>query len=417
MKQNSTQGALADITVVDLTQMLSGPYATMMLADHGARVIKIEPPDGDMTRRIGIRTGDNPALNLGAYFQSINRNKLSVCLDLKSAAGVAALKRLVGHADVVVENYRCGVMDRLGLGYEVLHQVNPKLVYGALRGFGDNRTGASGYLDWPAFDVVSQAMGGLMSITGPSAEQPTKAGPGVGDIVPGVMLAFGILAAVHHARRTGSGQFVDVAMTDAVLSLCERIVWQHSVDGRISEAEGNHHPFFCPFGIFPASNGFVALAADSDKFFAPLCQQLDVPQLASDPRFTTTELRAKNRGMLIPLLEVVTARFTKSELSARLGGRVPYGPVMNVADIVQDSHFKSRDMLAEVPVPGARPLQIAGVPVKLSVTPGAVRARGPLLGEHTRACLLEAGMSAEEVAPLLEAQARRKARKVEPTHE
>jgi len=417
MKPSGTHGALSDITVIDLTQMLSGPYATMMLADHGARVIKVEPPDGDMTRRIGVRSDDNPALNLGAYFQSINRNKLSVCLDLKTAAGVAALKRLVVGADVVVENYRCGVMDRLGLGYEVLRNVNPRLVYGALRGFGDNRTGASSYIDWPAFDVVSQAMGGLMSITGPSPEQPTKAGPGVGDIVPGVMLAFGILAAVHHARRTGSGQFVDVAMTDAVLGLCERIVWQHSVDGRISEAEGNHHPFFCPFGIFPAASGFVALAADSDRFFGPLCRALGAPQLASDPRFATTELRSKNRNQLIPVLEAITAQFSKSELSARLGGKVPYGPVMNVEDIVNDRHFKSRDMLTDVPVPGSRPLQIAGVPVKLSVTPGGVRERGPLLGEHTRACLLEAGMTAEEVAPLLEAQARRKARKVERTHE
>jgi crotonobetainyl-CoA:carnitine CoA-transferase CaiB-like acyl-CoA transferase len=199
MKQDANRGALSDITVIDLTQMLSGPYATMMLADHGARVIKVEPPDGDMTRRIGVRRDDNPALNLGAYFQSINRNKLSVCLDLKTAAGVAALKRLVSGADVIVENYRCGVMDRLGLGYEVLRDVNPRLVYGALRGFGDNRTGASSYIDWPAFDVVSQAMGGLMSITGPSPEQPTKAGPGVGDIVPGV-------SAPHHRRPPQPGK-------------------------------------------------------------------------------------------------------------------------------------------------------------------------------------------------------------------
>jgi len=400
MKPDDGQGALADVTVVDLTQMLSGPYATMMLADHGARVIKIEPPEGDMTRRIGIRADDNPALGLGAYFQSINRNKQSVCLDLKSTKGVAAFKRLIGMADVVVENFRCGVMDRLGLGYEVLHAVNPQLVYGALRGFGDNRTGATPYLDWPAFDVVSQAMGGLMSITGPSPKQPTKSGPGVGDIVPGIMLAFGILAAVHHARRTGRGQFVDVAMTDAVLGLCERIIWQHSVDGRISEAEGNHHPFFCPFGVFAAADGFVAIAADSDRFYGPLCRQLEAEQLLSDPLFATAELRSANRRDLIPRLEAVTSVFSKHELSARLGGRVPFGPVMNVQDIVRDPHFKLRGMLADVAVPGSRPLQVAGVPVKLSATPGAVRSRGPLLGEHTRACLLEAGMTPADIAPL-----------------
>lgn len=401
MPGRERKGALSDITVLDLTQLLSGPYATMMLADHGARVIKIEPPEGDMTRRIGYRGKADQRLALGAYFQSINRNKESVCLDLKSADGVAAFKRLVAKADVVVENYRYGVMERLGLGYETLQEINPRLVYGALRGFGDSRTGASPYLAWPAFDVISQAMGGLMSITGPSPAQPTKTGPGVGDIVPGIMLAFGVLAAVHHARRTGQGQFVDVAMADAVLALCERIVWQHSVDGRVSEAEGNHHPFFCPFGIFPAADGFVALAADSDRFFGPLCQALGADKLARDPRFATAELRAANRTELIPLVESATSGYKRSELSLRLGGLVPFGPVMNIADIARDPHFAARGMLAEVPVPGSRPLQIAGVPVKLSQTPGEVQYGGPLLGEHTRACLSEVGMTTAEIDRLL----------------
>lgn len=403
MEAYERQGALTDVTVVDLTQLLSGPYATMMLADHGARVIKIEPPSGDLTRRIGFRGKSDQDAALGAYFQSINRNKESVCLDLKSEEGVAAFKRLVRKADVVVENFRQGVMERLGIGYEVLRDINPRLVYGALRGFGDPRTGTSPYTDWPAFDVVSQAMGGFMSITGPNPDQPTKAGPGIGDIVPGIMLAFGVLAAVHHARRTGRGQFVDVAMADAVLALCERIVWQHSVDGRISEAEGNHHPFFCPFGIFPAADGFVSLAADSDRFFAPLCRALAVERLAEDPRFNSAELRSRNRLVLIPLLESATAGFLKHELTRRLGGLVPYGPVMNMADIARNPHFAARDMLATVPVPGSGPLQVAGVPVKLSGTPGGVRRRGPLLGEHTRACLGEIGMSLDEIDRLVAA--------------
>jgi crotonobetainyl-CoA:carnitine CoA-transferase CaiB-like acyl-CoA transferase len=401
LSMGSRSGALADVTVVDLTQMLSGPYATMMLADHGARVIKVEPPEGDMTRRIGFRGKADQEAALGAYFQSINRNKESVCLDLKSKSGIAALKRLIEKADVIVENYRHGVMERFGLGFEVLREINPRLVYGALRGFGDSRTGVSPYQEWPAFDVISQAMGGLMSITGPNPNQPTKAGPGVGDIVPGVMLAFGILAAVHHARRSGKGQFVDVAMTDAVLALCERIVWQHSVDGRVSMAEGNHHPFFCPFGIFPAADGFVAIAADSDRFFGPLCRALDAARLTEDVRFRSPDLRGKNRAELIALLEAVTAGYTRSELRRRLGGMVPFGPVMDIADIARDSHFAVRGMLAEVPVPGSGPLQVAGVPVKLSETPGGVHTRGPLLGEHTRSCLSEVGMSADEIDRLV----------------
>ena len=217
-------GALQDLRIIDLTQMLAGPYGTMMLADHGAQVIKIEPPEGDMTRKAGPFREDDAQKVLGGYFQSVDRNKLSVCLDLKTQGGRAAFKVLVRDADAVTENFRAGVMERLGVGYEVLRDINPRIVYGALRGFGDTRTGASPYVDWPAFDVVAQAMGGIMAITGPDGRTPTKVGPGVGDIIPGMMLAFGVLAAVHHARRTGQGQFVDVSMVDAVLAVCERTI-------------------------------------------------------------------------------------------------------------------------------------------------------------------------------------------------
>ena len=250
-------GALGDVRIIDLTQMLAGPYGSMVLADHGASVIKVEPPGGDMCRHTGPYRSDDTTRALGAYFQSIDRNKKSVCLDLKTADGRDALKALVRDADAIMESFRAGVMDRLGLGYEVLRAINPRLVYGALRGFGDQRTGASPYVEWPAYDVVAQAMGGMMAVTGPDANTPTKVGPGIGDIVPGMMLAFGVLAAIHHARRTGAGQFVDVSMVDAMLAICERSVWQHSVQGQIAGPEGNHHPFLCPFGMFPASDGHV----------------------------------------------------------------------------------------------------------------------------------------------------------------
>lgn len=395
-------GSLSDIRIIDLTQMLAGPYGTMILADHGAQVIKVEAPDGDMTRTAGPYRKSDTKRSLGGYFQSINRNKRSVCLDLKKEEGRAAFLKLVAGADAVTENFRAGVMERLGLGYEVLRKVNPRLVYGALRGFGDKRTGTSPYVDWPAFDVVAQAMGGIMAITGADPATPTKVGPGVGDIIPGIMLAFGVLAAVHHARRTGEGQFVDVAMTDAVLAVCERMIYQHSVLGLTPGPEGNHHPFIVPFGIFPASDGFVTIAAQQPAFFATLCELLDAPHISGDPRFVSSETRNKHRRDLIAVLSEHTRRFTKAELIARLGGRIPFGPVMNIAEIADDPHFAAREMIVPVEQTGAEgPIRVAGVPIKMTRTPGGVRRRAPLLGEDTLARLREAGLSEDEIATLI----------------
>lgn len=395
-------GALGDIRVLDLTQMLAGPYATMILADHGAEVIKIESPDGDMTRTAGGAA--SPAGTdrvLQGYFQSIDRNKESVVLDLKSAAGREAFLRMVEGADAVVENFRAGVMDRLGLSYETLRAINPRLVYGTLRGFGDPRTGASPYQQWPAFDVVAQAMGGIMAITGPDAATPTKVGPGVGDIVPGMMLAFGVLAAIHHARRSGAGQFVDVAMTDAVLAVCERMVWQHSTGGLVSGPEGNHHPFLCPFGMFPASDGFVTLAVHIDGFFAEFCRRVGAPELLDDPKLATRAARTENRHHVIAMVSQHTRRFSKAELMGRLGGHLPFGPVWNIVEIRSDPHFIAREMIVAVDEPGHPPVEIAGVPIKLSETPGGVRRRAPYLGEQTRARLLEAGLTPDEIDNLI----------------
>ncbi|PKP72050.1 MAG: CoA transferase [Alphaproteobacteria bacterium HGW-Alphaproteobacteria-5] len=396
-------GALSDIRILDLTQMLAGPYATMMLADHGAEVIKIEGMGGDITRLAGPFAGDDRQQTHGGYFQSVNRNKQSVCLNLKAEAGHAAFLELVKTADVVVENFRHGVMDRLGLSYESLRAANPALVYGALRGFGDRRTGASPYADWPAFDVVAQAMGGIMGITGPDARAPTKVGPGVGDIIPGMMLSFGILAAVHHARRTGQGQFVDVSMVDSVLATCERMIYQYSVQGRVAEPEGNHHPFICPFGMFPASDGFITIAAPQDSFFATLCEKIGAPHLLDDARFATAGERVANKAELIGLLSGLTSAFTKAELSERLGGLIPFGPVLRMDEIEADRHFAIREMLVEVEQPGsAHKTRIAGVPLKMTGTPGAVRRRGPYLGEDTVAVLARAGLGGDEIQRLLD---------------
>jgi crotonobetainyl-CoA:carnitine CoA-transferase CaiB-like acyl-CoA transferase len=399
-------GALRDIRILDLTQMLAGPFATMMLGDHGAEVIKIEPPDGDMTRRVGPYRRDDGARILGGYFQSINRNKLSVALDLKAPEGRAAMLKLVASADAVVENFRGGVMERLGLGYEVLREVNPRLVYGCIRGFGDERTGASPYRDWPAFDVVAQAMGGIMAITGPDAETPMKVGPGVGDIFPGVLLAFGVLAAIHNARRTGQGQFVDVAMVDSVLALCERTIYQHSVLDEIAKPEGNAHPLLVPFGMFPASDGFIALGAHDQSFFNTLCSALGARDILDDPRYATVDSRLAHRDALIAALGAYTSRFTKAELSERLGGRMPFGPVMNIIDILDDPHFAVRDMIVPIEQPGCEaPVNIAGVPIKMTETPGGVFRRSPLLGEDTLRLLHDAGLSEAEIRLLIDTRA------------
>jgi crotonobetainyl-CoA:carnitine CoA-transferase CaiB-like acyl-CoA transferase len=405
--ENIPFGALADLKIIDLTQMLAGPYGTMMLADHGALVIKVEPPEGEQTRGMGPFLADDTEQVLGAYFQSVNRNKRSVCLDLKTEAGRDAFKALVAGADAVVENFRGGVMDRLGLGFEELRKINPRLVYGALRGFGDRRTSASPYVDWPAYDVVAQAMGGIMAITGPDPDTPTKVGPGVGDLVPGLMLAFGVLAAIHRARQTGEGQFVDVSMLDAILSICERTVWQHSVEGLTPAPEGNHHPMIAPFGMFPATDGFVTVAAHQDSFFAVFCRQIDAPDLAADPRFSSIDGRRKNRRELIAEASERTRRFSKAELMARLGGQVPFGPVLNMAEIARDPHFAAREMIVEIDQPGASKIAVAGVPIKLTETPGQVARRSPMLGEDTYRFLSEAGLSDEQIEMLSQARDRR----------
>lgn len=399
------KGALDGLVVIDLTQMLAGPYSTMMLADQGARVIKVEPPGGENTRKAGPRAAGALGIEqggYGAYFASVNRNKESIVLDLKDAAGKAALLRLLDQADVVVENFRSGVMERLGLSYEALAERCPKLVYATLRGFGDPRTGLSPYAEWPAYDPVAQAMGGIMGITGPVAGgAPTKIGPGVGDIVPGMFLAFGIASACWRAQRTGRGQFVDVAMTDAVLALCERIVFQYSVTGHAPGPEGNGHPLLCPFGLFPASDGWVSLGVPNDRFWVPLMQKMGRPDLAVDASYRSNEFRVARRAEVEALVADWTRQHTRAELTALLGGDIPFAPVYSAADVFADPHYRARDMLVETEFPGAaNPLVLAGTPVKMTETPGAVRKRAPLVGEHSERVLSEFGFNAAEVDAL-----------------
>lgn len=384
-------GVLDGVKVIDLTQMLAGPYATMLLADHGADVVKIEPPGGDMSRALGPFFPEDRDRRQGGYFHSINRNKRSVVLDLKDAGDRDVFRALAAKADVVVENYRVGVMERLGLSWETLHAANPRLVYAALRGFGDPRTGESPYATWPAFDIVAQAMGGFMSITGPGT--PMKAGPGIGDIIPGILCAFGIVAAVRHAERTGEGQFLDVAMYDTMLAVCERIVYQQSMAGVVPRAEGNDHPLACPFSIYPATDGWVAIACPLDAQWVLLARLIGRDDLAGDPRLSANLDRVRHVDEVREALSAWTSTRTKLEIAAVLGGQVPFGPVNDVTDVIADPHIAARDMLASVELPGVgRETLLAGTPLHFTATPGGVRAPGPELGAHTAEVLGEYGL-------------------------
>ena len=388
-------GPLADLRILDLTQALAGPFCTMLLADLGADVIKVEPPQGDMARYLGPHPGDRGTCHYGGYFASINRNKRSIVVDLKSAAGRDTFLQLVDTVDALVENARVGVMDRLGIGYETLRARHQRLVYAAIRGFGDPRTGASPYADWPAFDIVAQSMGGLVGTTGPKGSRGMPCGASVGDLFPGALAALGVVSAVHAARRTGTGQFLDVAMYDAVLSLCENIVYKYAVDGRVEHPKGFGHPALSPFDVYDTQDGAAAIAAPTDSHWAALCEIIGRPELVGDERCSNVFRRVEHRDFVDALIREWTSRHTTREVVDTLARRVPVGPVNTAADIFADPHVKVRGMLVEVEQPGNnRPITLAGSPIKLTGTPSGVYRRPPNIGEHTEEILAEAAAMA-----------------------
>ncbi len=376
------RGPLTDVRVVDLTAALAGPFATMLLADLGADVIKVEPPAGDFTRSGGPFTKGDTERHYGGYFASVNRSKRSIVLDLKQEADRDTLRDLVRDADVVVENFRVGVLDGLGLGYEALAELNPRLVYGAVRGFGDPRTGESPYADWPAFDVIAQAMSGLVATTGEPGTFGTRVGPSVGDTYPATLLALGIVAAVHEARRTGQGQFVDVAMYDALVALCEETVYRWSYWGRHDHPHGNMHPIHIPFGLFSTSDGAVAMAAPTNHW-PVLCRIMGREDLIDDERTRDNRARNANRELVMGVVEGWLAARTTAEVLEALGGRVPVGPVNSNEMLFDDPHLEAREMLVALETPGGeRPTVFANSPIKLTRTPSGVSRRAPLLDEH-----------------------------------
>ena len=399
---NQRSGPLAGITIIDCTMALAGPFGTALLADLGANVIKVEPPHGDMSRSTPPLPPDyapataheRKGVDYGGYFASINRNKRSIVLNFKAAEDREVLLKLCEQADAVVENMRVGVMDRLGVGYEVIRARNPKIVYGAIRGFGDPRTGESPYSDWPAYDIVAQSMSGHAHITGPSEGGGYPSGVSVGDIYPGTLMALGLVSAVHHARETGVGQFMDVGMYDAMLAFSETVIANYGFNKTELGPRDKHHPNLMPFGIFPALDGGVAIAAPGPGHWAELCEIMQRPDLLSDVRTKNTYVRKRNQEYVEAQISAWTASRTKSQLVELLGGRVPCGPVNTAADIFADPHVAAREMISRYQLPGDNPeVAIVGSPIKYTQTPTGLYQPPPRLGEHTDEVLEEFGIT------------------------
>tara|TARA_Y100001970_G_scaffold293860_1_gene443994 strand:- start:63386 stop:64585 length:1200 start_codon:yes stop_codon:yes gene_type:complete len=386
----SPTGPLQGIRVLDCTQAIAGPWSTMMLGDLGADVIKIEAPRGDLQRPMAPYTREDQERSYGGSFSTYNRNKRGVVLDFTNEVDRAKFLELVDSADAVVENMRAGVMDGLGIGWETLRERNPRLVYGAIRGFGDPRTGESPYAEWPAYDVIAQAMGGLVSQNGNGPENRIQVGPFIGDIYPGTIGAMGVLAALFHAQRTGEGQFVDVAMVDSIMALAEMGVMRYSYLGRPdTPPSGNRNDFAVPFDVFETKDGSMAIAAPTDHHWKELAEAMGHPEWALDEDKATIRARVLNREPLDKAMTEWAQERTNQEILDLIGGKVPCGPVNLPGDLFSDEHVQARQMLVAVDQPSGRPVVQVASPIKMTRTPTGIHRRAPRLGEHTDEVLSE----------------------------
>lgn len=394
--------ALQGIRIIGLSHVLAGPTATMLLADLGAEVIHIEPPQGDDAREFGPYTG-KVAKNHSAYFASLNRNKKSLVLDLKQEKGKEILRRLIKISDVIVDNFRPDTMSKLGFGWEKVRAINPALIYASISGFG--RDTPPEYASRPAYDMVAQAYSGLMSITGPEDGAPCRVGSSVGDIFAGHQAAIGILAALIYRAKTGRGQFYDGSMVDGLFSVLENAVVQYTVGGKIPGPLGSAHSSIAPFQSFRTRDSWIVIAIGNDKLWTGFCVVIGREDLIKDSRFKTNLLRARNRKALIETLESETTKRTTKDWSKIFDREtIAYSPINNIRQICEDPCIRHRKMLVEIDQPQMGRIKIVGSPLRLSATPGEVYAPAPLMGEHSAEILKNLlKYSDEEVTALAEA--------------
>lgn len=398
-----TQLALEHITVLDLTHMLSGPYGTMLLADLGARTIKVEPPGaGEGTRRLLEHDPENSRDGMGAYFLTLNRNKQSVCVDLKTEAGLAVFMDLVRHADVVFDNFSVGVTARLGIDHAALAKVNPRIITCSVTGFGE--TGPD--TQRPAFDQVVQAMGGGMSITGTPETGPMRAGIPIGDLGGGVFGALGVLAAIAERERTGRGRHVDVSMLDVQISLLNYMATMYLLSGQVPQGIGNGHFVHVPYNAYPTADGHVIVACIGDPFFERFAECLDLPELRN-PEYRQQPVRFAARARIDEAVGAEMRKHGTAYWLERLqAARIPCGPVNNFAQALADPQVQARDMVVEVTLASGEKVRMPGNPVKLSEAQRSQPTPPPVLGEHTGKVLREVlGYSAEQLEQLRLARA------------
>ncbi len=389
-------GPLSGIIVLDVTRVVAGPFCSMMLADLGATVIKIEhPKDADYARTFPPFVGEDET-RFSAFFAQFNRNKYGLTIDLKSADGKRLLKQLARKSHILVENFRPGTMDNLSLGYSELASENPRLVYAAISGFG-----ASGpHSRRPGFDNSGQATSGLWSMNGLPGQPPLRIGTIIGDLSGTLFATIGVLAALREAEQNGQGQFVDISLQDCSLALTENAVVRYTVEGTVAGPLGNDHPFVRPYGQFPCKDGYVFFGGYTDKFWQETCAMFGEPEWASDPEIDTMEKRfdqAVYERRVRPLIERWLAHRTKAELETLAGDRVPMCGIKSIDEVVADPHIAAREMISRVKYPGGE-VGMFGLPVKLSRTPGNPCGFAPQVGEHTDLVLREMlGMANDDV--------------------
>ena len=387
-------GALEGIKVVELAQIMAGPTCGMLLADMGADVIKVEKlPGGDDTRSYS----EPQIAGESAAFMMMNRNKRGIAVNLKTPGGLEVVKRLLADADVVTENYRKGTLEKLGLGYDVLQQLNPRLIYCAISGYG--RTGP--YADKGGFDLIAQGFAGIMSITGEPGGPPAKSGTSIADINAGILAALGILAAVIARGRTGRGQVVETSLMEAAV---QQTFWQAAMyfaTGVNPGPTGSAHILTAPYQAFPTRDGWINIGGANQSNWERIVKVIGRPELNDDPRFRTNGDRMKNLAALTPLIaERLRERPSAEWIREFEAAGVPVGPVNKIGDMLADEQVAARDMVVEVEHPRAGRIKTLGTPVKFSDTPGAVRRAAPLLGEHTREVLTQLGYSGAQIEAL-----------------